>query len=337
MHRSLTRIFSFIGIILLLTGCDSNPTESHYSAAEGLFVLNGGAQTVSHIDLTTDKVTLQFANAREIPADIGILGEHLLVLNSTPASMDIYLAEDGSSVTTINLPGGSNPYGLHIDGNYIYVSGWNTGQLYIVNAGSYSLEDSVTVGIGPQGITSDESHIFVANTGGWPEYAGSSVSVISKSDYSVVNTIDVSTNPQDFTWASDGKLHAVCTGNYNDIFGKVGVINPVTMQVDTTLRFGGTPGFIESTSDGAVYLADAGDADRGYLYAYNGKDYTIYNDNESPISVNNGAMDMIFDEAEELLYIANYNANTVQSFDVQSNEVIQTYEVNEGPQALALW
>jgi len=337
MHHSLTHIISLAVIIFLLAGCDTNPMESDNTAAEGLFVLNGSAQTVSHIDLTTDEVTLQYVNAREIPSDIGILGVHLLVLNSTPASMDVFLAEDGSSVTTMNLPDGSNPYGLHIDGNYIYVSGWNSGQLYIVNAGSYSLEDSITVGIGPQGITSNESHIFVANTGGWPEYAGSSVSVIRKSDYSVVNTIDVSTNPQNFTWTSDGKLHVVCTGNYNDIFGKVDVINPSTIQVDTTLEFGGTPGFIERTSDGTVYLADAGDADHGFLYSYGGVNYTNYHDNNSPISVNNGAMDLVFDETAGVLYIANFNANTVQSFDIQSNEVIQTFEVSEGPQSLALW
>ena len=337
MSQSLSRIMMLAIIALLLAGCDSNPTDSNNTAAEGLFILNGSAQTVSHIDLSTDEVTLQFANAREIPADIDILGEHLLVLNSTPASMDVFLVESGNSVSTINFPGGSNPYNLYVDGNFIYVTGWNSGQLYIVNAGSYSVEDSVAVGIGPQGITSNDDYIFVANTGGWPDYASSSVSVISKVDFSVTNTIDVSTNPQNFAWSDDGKLHVVCTGNYNDIFGKVDVLNVSSMAVDTTLEFGGTPGFIESASDGKVYLADAGDADHGFLYAYDATDYTIYNDNESPISVNNGAMDMVFDDSEELLYIANYNANTVQSFNATIHEVVQTFEVSDGPQTLALW
>ena len=48
-------------------------------------------------------------------------------------------------------------------------------------------------------------------------------------------------------------------------------------------------------------------------------------------------MDLVFDETAGVLYIANFNANTVQSFDIQSNEVIQTFEVSEGPQSLALW
>ncbi|MCF7803379.1 MAG: YncE family protein [Candidatus Marinimicrobia bacterium] len=336
MNKPKVLLVVFGIALLLMTGCDDNLVDSGGTAVEGLFVLNGLAQTVSHIDLTTDEVSLQFVAAREIPSDLGIIGEHLLVLNSSPASMDVFAAEDGNSITTINLPGGSNPYGLHIDGNYIYITGLSSNQLYIVNAGNYTLEDSAAVGTGPQGITSDDSHIFVANNGGWPDYSESSVTVLNKSDYSVDTTISTSTNPQEFTWTPDGNLHVVCTGNYDDITGKVDVIDVNSMAVTQTIEFGGTPGRIASAEQ-KVYLSDAGDQENGFLYSYDAITYTVLNDNESPIHVNNGAMGLVFSDANKDLYVSNFNANTVQKFDVETGEVLQTYEVSDGPQSLVAW
>lgn len=337
MRRHLGIIIITILTALTISNCSSAPTgPDENSAGPGLFVLNGLAQTVSAIHFDSAAVSQNILTTGSVPSDIELNGNHLLVLNSTPPSLSVHTVRSGSTVTIVNFPPGSNPFDVKVDGENLYVTGLMSNRLYLLDAVTYTIEDSLEMGTGPEGITTDDNNIYVANTGGWPDYESSAVTVIEKEAFEVTATIPTSTNPQRLALAPDGNLHVVCTGNYNDIPGRVDVINVSSSTVDTTLQIGGTPGYIAIRESGRAYLSDTGDGDSGFLYSYNTVSFEIFHDRNNPIKVNPGAMDLLLYSARDALFITNFNANTVQEWGMEKGEIRQTWEVSDGPQALAL-
>lgn len=324
---------------LLFVSCNS-VTEPEDSAAGNLFVLNGLGQQVSLINLETEQVTDGFVDARDVPADIAIHGENLLVLNSTPASLDVYSLVDRAAVKSLNLPAGSNPYAMLISGDRIFVSGLVSNRVYIIDASSnYVLTDSVGVGIAPEGMAVNSDYLYVACTGGWfNNYDPSTVHVIDPETLLPIDTVSTDANPQRMSWSSDGRLHVVCTGNYADVSGSVNVIDPANMTVVTTIPVGGAPGNIEITSNDIAYLSDFGVASEtdstGYLYSYDALSYSVLNNNNDPVLVGYGAGGMEYDAQGDRLFIANFGIDAVQQLNPDDNSVSATYEVGDGPQSL---
>ena len=338
-HR-ITLFFTLLFITVIFLSCNS-VTEPDESAAGNLFVLNGLGEQVSLINIDTEQVTNGFVDARDVPADIAIHGENLLVLNSTPASLDVYNLVDRSAVKSLNLPTGSNPYAMLISNDRIFISGLVSNRIYVIDAsGNYTLTDSVDVGIAPEGMAMDLDYLYVACTGGWfNSYDPSTLYVINPETLSPVDTIETGINPQRMAWSSDGRLHVVCTGNYADVSGSVSVIDPADMTVETTIQTGGAPGHIEITSDDVAYLSDFGvvtsETDStGYLYSYDALSYTVQYDNDDPILVGYGAGGMEYDAQGDRLFIANFGIDAVQQFNPDDNSVSATYEVGDGPQNL---
>ncbi len=338
MHRIHSLIIVTLAIIVLL-GCKNNPSGPHNDliGSHTLFVLNANSQTVSKINLDSATVTNDFAEAGDVPADIATYGSHLLILNSTPPSLEIANLSDGTITQTVNLPLNSNPYQLLVDQDAIYVTGWLSNQLYLINGLDFSLIDSVEVGVNPQGMISNSDYVFVANSGGYPNYTASSVSVINKSDLTVARTLPVSMNPQNFTWGPFNNLHVVCTGNYATVGGKVDIIDPAGLVVVDSLLFGGTPGFIAMSDQGYGYLTDFGNQNYGFLYEYDALSASVIYDTSNPIQLNTGAMDAVYDSQTSHLFVANFSAATVQEISTKNDSLVQTYVVGDGPQNLTLW
>jgi len=325
-----------IGIVMV--SCNSSPSGPNNSSGNNaLFVLNANAQNVSRVNLDSATVTNDFATAGDVPADIAVYGSDLLILNSTPPSLEVTDLADGTVKKTVNLPLQSNPYQILVDQDAIYITGWLSNQLYLVNGLDYSLVDSVEVGVNPQGLIANQDYIFVANSGGYPNYSASTVSVVNKSDFTLQKNIQVDLNPQNFAWGPLGNLHVVCTGDYSSVGGRVDIIDPGALNVQGVLQFGGTPGFISITDQGFGYLTDYGTSNYGFLYKYDALQNTVIRDQSNPIQINPGAMDLLFDQAASRLYVANFGVATVQEFSTKDETLVNTYTVSDGPQSLALY
>jgi len=336
---SYFRLF-FVSLIIgtIFLSCSSNPSGPNNTAdANALFVLNANAQNVSRVNLDSASVTNDFATAGDVPADIAIYGSNLLILNSTPPSLEVANLSDGAVTKTVNLPLQSNPYQMLVDQDAIYITGWLSNQLYLVNGLDYSLIDSVEVGVNPQGITSNQNYIFVANSGGYPDYSASTVSVVKKSDLTLDKNIPVDLNPQNFAWGPLGNLHVVCTGDYSSVGGRVYIIDSNSLDVIGALQFGGTPGFIAITDQGFGYLTDYGNSNYGFLYKYDALQSAVIRDQSNPIQINPGAMDLLFDQTTSRLFVANFGVATVQEFSTKDESLLNTYTVSDGPQNLSLY
>ncbi|MFQ5674439.1 MAG: FlgD immunoglobulin-like domain containing protein, partial [bacterium] len=134
--------------------------------------------------------------------------------------------------------------------------------------------------------------------------------------------------------------HVVCTGNFADMGSKVVVINPFgdvdfTPLVVDTVEIGGSPGDIVVTVDGLTYLADFGDGNNGFLYAYNASTLDVLHDASNPILVGNGAMNLLFDVAGNL-YVSNFSDDAVQILDPSNGAVLNTFGFGDGAQDMAI-
>lgn len=344
IRKSLQTIM-MTGLILMMgfSGCDLLPVQPEQEVTgESLFVLNALSQTVSRISLRTDEVDSLFAHTEAVPGDMALQGDNLLVLNSTPASLQVISLRDTASRQIYNLTPGSNPYDLYVSAEHLYVSGLNSGQLYILDAANYQVIDSVGVGIAPEGIAAGESRIYVATSDGWQQgYEHSAVHVISRINFAPADTLPVHPNPQRLAKSPDGMLHVLCTGNYVDSFGVVDVIHPATLSVEETVPSGGTPGYIVFATENLAFLSEFGvESDQqaaGFLYAYNPSDYQMLRDSENPIEVGYGAMGMAFDGEQNLLYVTNFKANTLQALNPETYQIENTYQVGDGPQSVVIY
>ena len=307
-----------------------------------LYVLNNLGRTLSKMNLETSEITNDILTVGNIPNRIHTRGDKIYVVNSTPAGIAIIDGQTGEVSNTIALAEGSNPWDMAFVGtSKAYVTNLLANSVTVIDLVSGDSLTSIPVGENPEGILVVNNTAYVANTGGYPDYALSTVSVIDIRADSVTKTLDVPLNPQDLALAPDGNIHVVCTGNFGNVSGRVAVINPFgdtdfTPLVVDTIEVGGSPGDIVITTDGLAYLPDFGDGTNGFVYSYNVFSSEIINDSTNPVLVGNGAMALLFDPPTGNLYVSNFSDDTVQLLDASSGAVLNTFSFGDGAQAMAI-
>ncbi len=306
-----------------------------------LYVLNGLGQSVSKMNLETGNIVNDFITVGEIPNKILAWGEKIYLVNSVPPGITI-IDPFTDEVTNIPMAANSNPWEIEFVGtNRAYVTNLMTNTVSVIDLETGTVEKDIPVGTGPEGIIVDGNKAYVTNTGGYPTYDGSSVTIIDITTDTVLKTLDVATNPQSLAIAPDGNIHVMCTGNFVDAFGKVCVISPwgaadYTPAVVDTIEIGGAPGDIVITSTGIGYLCDWGNGTNGYLYAYNIFTGEVLNDSTDPILVGNGAMNLLFDPIDQVLWVSNFADDAVQKLDPETGEVLEIYAFGDGAQDMAV-
>ncbi|TDI87854.1 MAG: T9SS type A sorting domain-containing protein [Caldithrix sp.] len=310
--------------------------------ARTLYVMNGLGQTLSKMNLETLEIMNDIVVVGDIPNRVYARDDKIYVVTSTPPGITIIDGRTAEVINTIALAEGSNPWDMAFVGtDKAYVTNLLANSVTVVDLATGDSINTIEVGKGPEGILVVNNTAYVANTGGFPDYAPSTVSVIDIRDDSVTKTLDVPMNPQDFTVAPDGNIHVVCTGNYGDVSGKVVVINPFgdtdfTPLVVDTVEIGGSPGDIVVTTDAVAYLADFGDGNNGFVYAYDALNLEVFNVASNPLLVGNGATALLFDAATNGLYVSNFSDDAVQLLDASNGTVISTFGFGDGAQMLAI-
>ncbi|RMF70021.1 MAG: T9SS C-terminal target domain-containing protein, partial [Calditrichaeota bacterium] len=266
----------------------------------------------------------------------------IYVVNSTPAGITVIDGRSDVVTNTIALAEGSNPWDMAFVGTHkVYVTNLLANTVTVVDVATGDSLNTIAVGEGPEGILVVNNTAYVANTGGFPDFSPSTVSVIDIRTDQVTKTVEVPMNPQDLALAPDGNIHVVCTGNFADVGGKVVVIDPFgaadfTPLVVDTVEIGGSPGDIVVTSDGMAYLADFGDGTNGFLYAYNASTLEVAHDASNPILVGNGATSLLFDAVTNNLYVNNFSDDSVQLLDAANGAVLNTFGFGDGAQDMAI-
>lgn len=290
-----------------------------------LFVINSYSQTLSKIDTETNAVNNTFANLGLAPNHMAIKEHYGYVVNSGANSVQKIDLLNGHTITSIFIADSSNPYDISIHGNYAYVTGLFTNMVYKIDLNSNQVVDEVSVGLGPEGMCFAGNNLYVANTGNYPNYSPSTVSVIDLNDFSVITTIPVDTNPQFLTYA-DGKVHVVCTGNWSDIQGKVSIIDPSTNTVERTLPIGGNLGNIWASANHKAYIAEAMNTG---VYVYDTLTYDIIHSSSTPLTPGGSCLS---GNADYLAVVdSQWGQNGIVKLVNWNDVVVQQYTVGLSP------
>lgn len=328
--------------VMVLTLC----IGIHFAIAQNtprtLYVLNGLGRTLSKMNLETSQITNNVVVVGDVPSRVHARGDKIYVVNSTPPSITIIDGRTDAVLKNIALAEGSNPWDMAFVGvDKAYVTNWLANSVSVVDLTTGNELNTIHVGEGPEGILVVDNNAYVTNTGGYPDYSPSTVSVIDIRTDQVTKTLNVPMNPQDLAVAPDGNIHVVCTGNYVGVSGSVAVINPFgdvdyTPLVVDTVQIGGTPGDIAITTDGLAYLPDFGNGSNGFLYSYNAFTLQVSHDASNPILVGNGATSVFFDAPANGLYVSNFSDDAVQLLNAGSGAVLNTFGFGDGAQDMAV-
>jgi YVTN family beta-propeller protein len=156
--------------------------------------------------------------------------------------------------------------------------------LYRLNAPTFNAnQDTIQflrkIGIGrrgPSGIAivgeSNGARAYIANAYNPATFDYDSVLTVWRfynngANDSFVVRVPVQLNPQDVVPDRNGRLHAVCTGNFSSITGKIVVINPATNGVISTINVGGSPSSVVFNSQNIGILSGGFTSNR--LIRYN--------------------------------------------------------------------
>ena len=307
-----------------------------------MYVINAFARTLSKMNLESGEVTNDIVVIGDIPSKIRTRNDRVYIVNSVPPEVMVVDGRTAAIERRIPLPEGSNPWDMVFTGTrQAYVSHYVTNTVSIVNLETGTVEGEIEVGEGPQGLLVVGNTVFVANTGGWPDYDPSTVTVIDILTNTVTKTLPVAMNPQEMAVAPDGKVHVLCSGMWGGNAGKVYIIDPYgdtdwTPAVVDSILLGGYPGDIAVTSEGIAYVTDWGDEINGFLYSYAASTGEVFHDFSNPILVGRGAMRLLCDEKTGDLYVSNFADDTVQRLDSGIGEVLETFNFGDGAQDMAV-
>ncbi|MFQ5637119.1 MAG: FlgD immunoglobulin-like domain containing protein [bacterium] len=307
-----------------------------------LYVVNGLGRTVSKMDLESGEIRNDFVTVGDIPNRIFTKGDKVYVVNSVPAGITVIDGTNGQIVNNITLTVGSNPWSMGFAGeNKAYVTNLFANTVTVLDLASGDSVDTIPVGVAPEGVLVLGDRAYVTNTGGFPSYNPSTVSVVDTQADTVTKTISVATNPQELALAPDGKIHVVCTGNFGDITGKMYIIDPTgdadgTAAVVDSIIIGGAPADIAITPEGLAFLADFGDGINGFLYTYDAATKQVLHNASNPILVGGGAMNLLFDQESGSLYVNNFSDDTVQLLNPANGAVLNTFEFGDGALDMAI-
>jgi len=153
----------------------------------------------------------------------------------------------------VPLPEGAAPNGLHVDeaAGRVYITGRNTGRVYVMDSRTLAIVGSAAAGNLPWGVTSQGGKVYVASFG------DRSIAVLDAATLAPLRSIPVRGHP---TFVrrnpATGRVIAVTygAGNYDD--NRLIVINTATDSVEADVHAGG---------GGAWGLAINPDLNRAYV------------------------------------------------------------------------
>ncbi len=214
---NLLLILAFVAVFF---SCKKDHETPNTSYSDGAFILNEGAMfagnaSVSFLRFSGDSVSNQiFQNANGRPVgdvlqSMNLIGDQAYLIVNNSNKIEIVKTSDFSQQGVIeNL---KLPRFMAVKGNYGYLTQWDDSSVGILNLSTRSLEKSVKVGSGPEGILIHGNYAFVANSGGFDH--DSTVSVIDLTTQSVVKTIEVGGMPKKFVVDKNNMVWVLCSGD----------------------------------------------------------------------------------------------------------------------------
>ena len=156
--------------LLLITACENNPTISDEQTTSWIFIANEGNYGSSNgsISMIDDFGNVyEIENVGDVVQSLEVYEDKLIVLINNSHKIRIYdITVDGLSLPGIEIDtDNSSPREMVVVDDKIYFTNWNSQDVKIFNLFNYTIESSIPVGSMPEGIITDGTTLWVANSG----------------------------------------------------------------------------------------------------------------------------------------------------------------------------
>jgi YVTN family beta-propeller protein len=254
--RSFVQSTILLLAIFVFTACDDmkdvpspiqlpnapGETGQMYVLSEGLFNLNNS--TLSLIDFNNKIINnnyFLFQNDRglgDTANDMQRYGSKLWIVVNVSSQVEVLDLKTGVSIRRIPFFNTNKiarqPRYIAFSGNKAYVCSFD-GTVARIDTSTLAVEATITVGRNPDGITTANGKLYVANSGGLdaPNF-DNTVSVIDLNSFSETTKIVVGLNPYKLQTDTEGDVYAISRGDNGNIKAKFVRINGQTNEVAQT-------------------------------------------------------------------------------------------------------
>jgi YVTN family beta-propeller protein len=326
---------ALIGVVaVVVAGAGAPSIATAAPPLRAAYLLDFISQTLDRVDLDNGVPELGLVPVGIVPNKIHIEGDRAYVVNSLPATLQVIDLNGPSTLATVDLGVGSNPWSVAIAGSKAYVSLWQADQVAVVDLTTMSVVHNVAVGVSPEGLCRSGGELYVANSGfeGPGVYVPGTVSVIDLDTDLVTATIPVGLNAQWCATDGEGEVHVVCSDLFAANNGRVFILDPTSHTVIDSLRVGGFPGPISIGSNGIGWMTEFGAG----LLAIDTITHTVRNDVTNPVDAGGfGALGLDQDR-DDRIYVA-LSADRLLSVLEPDGTVADVYPIGPGPQDVAIF
>ncbi len=305
-------------------------------------IVNGGDSTLDLKQLPGGTLSRNITGLPTYATGVAVWGDHAYVTGSGDDRIArIDLVAETVELDWIALPAFSNPWGIAIRDarhGYVVLSALNAVQAFDPSSAEL-VGDPIEVGNWPQGCELYGGHLLVAVSGFDMEtfgYVDPAVVAIDLDDWTLAATTETHVNPQDLT-VYDGRVFAVCTGDWGAIESAVEVLDASTLAPIDRIDVGGTAGSIAIDREGIGYLGDSGFLSMG-LYTFDAESLTLLRGPGDPVS-NDATSALLVDERRGALLSTTYDffAGTLIEWSWPGLVPVGADPIGGGPVSMALW
>ena len=198
-------------VLLLITACENTtpPTQtnslgndtSQLENTSWVFVANEGTYGASNgsISMIDEYENIYETEAiGDVVQSIAVYRDKLIAIVNNSHEIKVYdITGEGLSMPGIAISTEeSSPREMVILDGMVYFTNWETSDVKVLNLYTYNIDASIPVGSNPEGIITDGTDIWVANSD------GTTLSKINTIDYSV-ESIEVGQGPQNLVMHND--------------------------------------------------------------------------------------------------------------------------------------
>ena len=341
----MKKVIMLIVSLMILMSCSDDLNE--LSIDGDVYLINGigDVGTLSAID--DGIIYNDFMSLGKYPNSIDFEDGILYVVNSGNSNIQMINAEFNHNVGSIECSPSSNPMISAINNDKVYVTNSYGSGVDIYSFGDSQLRTLPVEDMsgGTDAILSYGSKIFVAvknityDEFWFAHYGIERVIVINTDTDEIEVSFEVGYNISDLLIDNENELHVLCSGNRDDISGKVMVYNldrPVPLKVNE-LSLGSEPGCFTMNNDGMVYVAVSGlNPDWtgfGGIMKYNSVTNEVLNSSSNMVyeSTTSGIMGICIDN-ENKVYVPLFSENKLVV--LKSDIIEKTLTTGNGPQGL---
>lgn len=281
--------------------------------ADTAYVTSQNGNAVTAIDLDAGEELFRF-DVPGGPAGVQIAADLGRLFTVSPNDKTVRAwGLDGSPLGEVALDGA--PTGIARSGAQLFVSDWYNARIWVIEAMSLTVTDTLTTGAAPAGLA-------VSPDGRWLVSADRDADQLSVFDLpsgALHRSIPVGTRPFAVTFDAAGRVYA---GNVGD--DSVSVVDPDTGARIALLPTGKRPYGVAFAADRIFVTNQYGDTLSVFDSAF--QPVATIDAGEYPEGI------AAYDQGRKVI-VANWMSDTVTTFDAATLEPLADYDAAEGPRA----